>query len=348
VIDAPDGRPQRILRQPTCRQRAVVAIALAFVAAGLLLRSYFIQADFKADFSVAWFGASALLHGANPYALVGPGKIYDWEWPLLYPVTALVPVIPFTIFSEQTAALVFIWLSTFLLAWGVTAKSWHLLPIFASEAFASSARLAQWSIFMTAALYIPLLACLAVVKPPAALPVLAATRSQLALLAALAGTALLTAASFALFPAWPTAWLSNLATAPYMVAPITRLGGIFVLLVLLRWRRPEAWLVLVLACMPQTWGWYNVLLLLTVAATFREACALVVISSLGAFFCDFFLEGESVASVSAIMVATAYLPAALVVLRRPNEGAGPGWMIFLRRLASSSLAVANGARRSQA
>ncbi|MBA3403121.1 MAG: hypothetical protein H0U13_00340, partial [Gemmatimonadaceae bacterium] len=55
---------------PTRRQRIVVALIIASAAAGLLLRSYFKQADFKADFSVAWFGASALLHGANPYALV--------------------------------------------------------------------------------------------------------------------------------------------------------------------------------------------------------------------------------------------------------------------------------------
>jgi len=134
-----------------------VAAVIASFAAGLLLRSYYKQADFKADFSVAWFGASALMNGGNPYALVGPGRIYDWEWPLLYPVTALVPVIPFTLLSEQVAALSFIGLSTFLLVWGTTTKSWHLLPIFVSEAFASSARLAQWSILMTAALFIPLL-----------------------------------------------------------------------------------------------------------------------------------------------------------------------------------------------
>lgn len=331
TLSAPDRRFPWGSNKPSRVQRLLVAALIASAAAALLLRSYYKQADFKADFSVAWFGASAILNDANPYALVGPGRVYDWEWTLLYPVTALIPVIPLTLLSEQRAAIVFIWVSTFLLVYGTTAKSWHLLPVFVSEAFAASARLGQWSIIMTAMLFIPVLAVFAIVKPQASLPIIASTRSRTALGAALAGAVVLTVVSFVLSPEWPAAWLASVAAAPYMVAPLTRMGGFLIFLVILRPRRWEAWLVLSMACLPQTWGWYNTLALLTIAATFREACALVLLSSLGAFFCDHFLEGRSVALVGAVMVATAYLPAVVVVLRRPNAGDLPAWLALVAR-----------------
>jgi hypothetical protein len=76
-----------------------------------------------------------------------------------------------------------------------------------------------------------------------------------------------------------------------------------------------------MALMPQTWGWYNVLLLLVVADTYREACILSLVSSAGAWIAMVLIGNSTLASYpewGAMMVAFAYLPAVIAVLRRPN------------------------------
>jgi hypothetical protein len=337
-IPAVDPRFPWGSNRPTRRQRVVVAIAIAAVAALILAREYNRDPAFKSDFGIVWFGAKTMLAGADPYDLVGPGKPYPLSTPLLYPGTAFVAGIPFTVFSERVASLLFVSISTFLLAYGMTAKSWHLLPMFVTEAFASSARLAQWSLVLTAAFFIPGLAFLIPVKPQNGLPVIAGSFSRSTLRAGLSGAIILMAVSLIFLPAWPVKWLGLLGTAHHMGAPVTRAGGPLVLLALLRWRRWEAWLLLALACMPYTWGWYNVLMLYVIPATWREACVLALISSAGAVLAGYLIQpGMSLeAFQGATIVVTGYLPATLMVLRRPNTGPGPAWLTYLERLGRSA------------
>lgn len=226
------------------------------------------------------------------------------------------------------------WIATFLLAYGMTRHSWHLLPLFASYSFASSASLAQWSLIFTAAVFLPWLGFLTVAKPQAGIPVVPGSQSSTMLKAALIGAVILTAISVALLPSWPREWLGLVRDAEHIRPPITRLGGVLVLLVLLRWRRWEAWLVLTMAVMPATWGWYNVLILLTVPATWHEAVALSLASTAGVMLGDYIIPPVKTMDqfdrfTGAVMVFSAYLPAVLVVLRRPNEGAMPTWLTAL-------------------
>ena len=319
--------------RPTRRQRVVVAIAIAAVAASILAREYNRDPAFKSDFGIVWFGARAMVAGADPYELVGPAKPYRLSTPLLYPGTAFVAAIPFTVFTERVASLLFVSISTFLLAYGMTANSWHLLPMFVTEAFASSARLAQWSLLLTAAFFIPGLAFLISVKPQNGLPVAVGSLSRATLRATLFGAIVLTAISLVLLPSWPGKWLSLLGTAHHMAPPITRFGGPLVALVLLRWRRWEAWLLLTLVCMPHTWGWYNVLTLFVIPATYREACVLALMSSAGAVLAGYLIQpGMSIEGFEgAMIVLTAYLPATVMVLRRPNAPPSPAWLPFVER-----------------
>ena len=116
-----------------------------------------------------------------------------------------------------------------------------------------------------------------------------------------------------------------------MLFDLTALGGVLVLLVLLRWRRSEAWLVLLVSLMPATSGWYNALVIFTIAATYREACVLSLVSTLGVIGGRYALLllgpiGDINRFVGAVMIATIYLPAVVVVLRRPNEGEVPAWL----------------------
>jgi hypothetical protein len=324
---------------PTRAQRIIVAICLATFAATLTASVYAHWTGYHSDFALSWFGATSLIHHVDPYPLVGPGRFYEWRWPLLYPATAFAAALPFALLSEQAASVTFVWIAAFLLSYGMTRHSWHLVPLFASYSFASSAWLAQWSLIFTAALFLPWLGFLTVAKPQTGIPVLAESNSRVTLLSALIGGAVLIAVSLFLLPSWPREWWALARVAGNVRPPIGRFGGILVLLVLLRWRRREAWLVLAMAVMPATWGWYNALMLLTIAKTYREACVLSLMSTAGGTLGGYFIPpvrtmDEFDRFAGAVLVATAYLPAVFVVLRRPNEGELPAWLQIVVRLTA--------------
>jgi hypothetical protein len=289
---------------------------------------------------MAWYGAGALAKGDNPYALIGPGRAFDYQWPLIYPATALVAVMPLMALSEHVAATIFVALSTFLLAFGLTRNGWHLLPLFLTEPYANSARLGQWSILLTSFLFFPWVGLVLSAKPQTAIPLLLATRSRKGVVLALIGTVILTGISLALFSGWPLAWIEGVRNARFMDPPITRFGGFLVLLALLRWRRPEAWLIVGLACMPQAWGWYNTLPLFTIPATWRESVAMAVVATAGAWIASSSIHPvnslpELYDWIGTVIAITAYLPATLLVLRRPNHGPSPAWLAMLLRRRSS-------------
>ena len=127
-----------------------------------------------------------------------------------------------------------------------------------------------------------------------------------------------------------------------MQPPVIHLGGVCILLVLLRWKRPEAWLVVLMAFMPASWAWYNTLILLAaVPKTYREAAMLSLVSSFGALLGINTLPGpDSPTSFPlwwSFQVAFAYLPAVILILTRPNIREAPPWAEPARaRRASSS------------
>lgn len=315
---------------PTRLQRIAVAAALATIA-GLMHYARAAETGGLSDFASVWHGAKFLLEGRNPYDLIGPGRLISLPSPAFYPAPAFVAAIPFTVFSYHWGSTAFVFLSTALLAWGSTADGWHRLPIFPSIAFLTSVQLAQWSILLTAAVFIPAIAFVAIAKPQASLPVVAGSNSRAAFLWAAAGSAVLFPASLLLLPEWPALWWQLIRTTDHFVAPALRFGGPAILLVLLRWRRPEAWLIAISACVPQTWYPYNSLILLTVAATYREASVLSLISSTGWIIAALMSDGgtrspQTRAVMGAMLVAACYLPATIIVLRRPNTGPLPFWM----------------------
>jgi hypothetical protein len=314
------------LGNPTRAQRLAVAAIVGLAAFGLVYASA-IRGSIRTDFSLTWFGANALLHGANPYVLVGPGRVFDSEWAALYPATAYLLGVPFAFFSEAVASALFVGLSTFALAYGSTRDSWHRLPMFASVAFLSSAHVAQWSILFTAALFIPWLSVVLPAKPQLGIAILAGTSSRRSIILAGLSTIVLVCVSVLLVPTWPREWFGLIRDADQLVPPLLRPGGVIVLIALARWRRPEAWLIAFIAAMPQTSYPYNLLPLLAIAATYREACFLSLTSSAGVLAAVYLTDavGGPIAATasSAVIIALGYLPAALVVVRRPNERLSP-------------------------
>jgi hypothetical protein len=236
---------------------------------------------------------------------------------------------PFTWLPELLAAAAFVGVSAGLLAFAITSGGWYRLPLFLSSAFVIAVRGAQWSPLMTAALCIPALAWVLAAKPNLGLVLFAYARSSRSLKIALIGGALLVLLSLAFLPSWPVDWMSNVRSSDQFTILITRGGGVFVLLALLRWRRPEARLIVALACVPQTAYWYEALPLLLVPATFRESLSLSLVSSLG-FVLERHLVGNqpdvAYQDVGTLMIASVYLPATLLVLLRPNTGELPDWI----------------------
>jgi len=318
--------------RPTLKRRIVFASVVASAAAVILYVGLTTHQGSHTDFDQCWFAARAILQGRNPYALVGPGLEFEWPYPLYYPVTALIFSIPFTIFTQHAAAIAFVSLSTFALAFGSTRDGWHRLPLFASAAFIDSVMTAQWSIIMAAAVFIPWLGFFAVAKPQIGIPVVCGSRSSRSLSWAVSGIMIAMIGSFVLFPSWMSEWIPILGDASHILSPLGQAGGFVVLLLLARWRRPEAWMVILLAALPQTLMWYSVLILLAVADTYREACFLSLVSTSGYVLGNLALAAElpRIGTIIWFLLnATAFWPVVFLIMRRPNTGPFPHWSIPL-------------------
>ena len=91
---------------------------------------------------------------------------------------------------------------------------------------------------------------------------------------------------------------------------------------LLRWKRAEAWLVFLAAALPQTFMWYSALVLLVIAGSYKEALTLSFVASLG-FGIVAQHRWELSAGVSwAVYVLSTFVPAIIVILKRPNKFVG--------------------------
>jgi hypothetical protein len=186
---------------------------------------------------------------------------------------------------------------------------------------------AQWTPVMLASLGLPALGLLLVAKPTTGLAIWIRRPTWWPV----AGACLLTGISFALFPHWIGAWRAALAEGlqrpewrPYVyhAAPLTQPGGWLLLAALLRWRRPEARMLLALACVPQAGQPYDLLTLFAVAETRREWVLLVASTQLVAAF-GFAIHSSHpdvpgfVTHVWPAMLGLGYLPALAMILRRP-------------------------------
>ena len=331
--------------EPTRGRRWLVAVVIGVASAAITVARFTKYPDRPLDFLQVWFGAGAMLRGANPYELVGPGLEFDWPWRLFYPATAMVAAMPLSILPAIVAIALFVVVSGTLLAYGVSERGWHRLYLFCSMPYLVAILVAQWSPLLTAALVLPPLAVLLVAKPNLGLAFLVATESRRVQLFAIAGGVGLTVISLVFHPSWPLDWLRWLSEGQQRPA-ITRLGGPLILLALLRWRRQEARLIVALACVPQYAYWYEVLPLMLVPTTRVETMAYSLVTSLG-WIVEHMLvapptEVEINRQVGALMVLFAYLPAVYLVLRRPNEGGLAPWQLAIAAYMSRAWGAMRG------
>jgi len=209
---------------------------------------------------------------------------------------------------------IFMGVSSGLLAWLLlgSGKPWRML-FFVSWPFVYALMFVQWTPLMTCMWFLPALMALVLVKPQIALPMLLTQKpSGLGILI----TVLIGIASILVSPGWPLIWLQRTAgyqgiQPPLFVLPI----GPLLALALLRWRKRTAWLLFLMAAMPQRVV-YDQLCLLLVASNWRQLVFLVSLSWVSMPALLYFGGWTSLPGGWQVwIVATLYLPALIVVLR---------------------------------
>jgi hypothetical protein len=295
------------------RQPYALPVLVAALAAGAAALRWIGPPQVEPDFALSWAAARALVRGADPYVAA---LAVSHGYPLYYPMTAAVAVLPIAWLPLAAGHVVFAALSGF--AYGAAAR--RLGPGAAAGAlsacFVAAAHSGQWSPLLMAGAAIPALGVFWAAKPSIGSAWFVARPGMPAVYG---GTALLLV-SLALRPAWPVEWLRVIWGA-VQVAPILRPGGWLLLLALVRWRRPEARLLAALALVPQMTLGYEALPVFFCVRTKREGYALAVLSWI-AVFGDWLTPHSGRPSA----VATAqsgwpwllwllYVPAVLLVLR---------------------------------
>lgn len=317
--------------RPRRRYRALVALAAGALAGAFTLALSRHTATLPPDFGVAWRGAQALVAGADPYMVVGPGTQFPFDFPLLYPMPAVLLNLPLAPLPLGAARALFAAVTFGVAAYGLTRRAWFPLVALTSSAALGTLIVTQWSAAMVAAGTLPALAWLASAKPNVGLAIAAAWTTRRQWVLGTGGTLLLCAAGLALVPRWPAEWLATFAQAPHIRSPLATPGGALMLLGLLRWRRADARLLVALALVPHTPAYYDTLPLFLVPSSFGEALLLAALTWLAVSVEA--LGGTAGSGYGGIMdkrglmiLVFVYLPCLAMVLRRPNEGDVPAWL----------------------
>ena len=321
-----NGIPMRDATPPAARHRWLASLAIGSIA-GLLAFALQSRPDAAPDFIYPWTAARELLNGANPYRALPGGLATPFEAPLLYPIPAIIAAVPFSTLALPLAVGAFMGLSALLLAYAVTRDKWTPLLFFVSAPLLLAVTLGQWSPLLTAAALLPAGGFLAITKPNLGL----ALTIYRPTLTGLLGCAALFALSVLILPTWPRDWMHSLVLdhqSGTHLAPITTPLGFLLILGLLRWRRPEARLLLAMACVPQLLFFYDQLPLMLLPDSRRESYALILPSSAALLIWMAVghqsPHGPKIAEWGVMLGM--YFPCLVMVLRRPNEGVLPAWI----------------------
>lgn len=303
----------------------MVAAVIGAVASALMwarLRSAGGYA-FALDFSPHWRAADAMLHGVSPYLAINAfTTLYPFGAGYLYMLPAAIILLPFGYLEPQTATVIFAGISIAVFAYALARDGWWRLPLLASAPLVYGALSGQTVPLIVAAMLVPSLGWLAPIKFTLGA---AGWVYNLSLRYALLAAAVVVV-SVAVFPWWPMQWVHELGdvNGVYYHVPLRVLGGVVALAALSRWRRPEARLIAVMACVPQTMLFYDQLPLGLVAHTYRQALTFAVASWVAPLMSLWHFGSQPVDRQSLLawnaplIVACYYIPCALVVLTRGN------------------------------
>jgi hypothetical protein len=266
------------------------------------------------DFEAWWLAARAVAQGSDPYVAVG--RVFRSGF--LYPLPTALATMPLAWLPATIAGSIFAGLSSAILAFTVTRTAWWPLLMCLSGSFVDAVLMAHSSVLLTAALFAPGLVWLGVFKPNVGLG-LFAFRPSWKHAAIIVGIAL---ASLAVMPTWPLEWIETARASPMHFAPWRVPGGVLLLLAFVRWRRPEARFVGVLALMPSSPIAYEALPLFVIPRRRLEMIILVLLSDALLLYVDARADTHDIAQYFRIaapaMTVLMYVPAVAMVLSRPN------------------------------
>ena len=305
------------------RARVLVALVFGALTAAYAMARGLHEPLWPTDFDQLWYAARSLLERNDPYTAVGPGKAFPWSWPLYYPLPAVLLSVPFATLPVMWARIAFSAVAAAALGWALAPRIRTHWPILLSAAYIISTSRAQWAPLVLAAAWVPTLGFVLTAKPNVGLSSLAA-QDRRGTWMTLAGCAAMLLISFAVRPDWLSSWREAIRTAPHIQSAVTALpAGPLLALAALKWRRPDARLLLTLAVIPHTPSVYDLLVLFFACRTLRETLTLALLTQalywgivfFGSFNTfDAYAEGLGRAAVFVV-----YLPVLIAILLRPNR-----------------------------
>ncbi len=288
-----------MMRQKLMRRRISISLLIG-ITSGCFC--WYILHHFDqhgADFQWALRAAQHVLAGQNPY-----------DTPLeQYPITAALFAIPFVHFPPNLAAATFFGSSSALLAFGLTRYGYTRLLVFLAYPYWAAILTAQWSPLIMASVFFPLLLPATMAKPQIGLPVAITHLTRRGVVASVLWGLL----SLALLPRWPWLWMKQFGYYQHFI-PILVFPGPLLLLSLLRYRRKDAWLLLLTSAMPQRW-FFDSLILWLIPRSRRELLFTVMLSW-GAGIWRWYHAPSSFTEVGRWAVVFLYLPMLAVILYR--------------------------------
>lgn len=284
-----------------------------------------------ADYTWYWRAARAVLDGFSPYAVVRPAGPYPFDAGFNYPMTTAMMVVPLANLSPAAGSGILMGAGTFLLAFGITRDGYSRLPIFGSIPYFVCLESVQLAPMIAAASLIPAVSWLSTMKPNIGLAAVAYNPA----FKVFALNVLVLLLSVALFPHWPSEWMDMVRhrTPGNYGSPLFLPGGFLLLAALLKWKRPEARLFVVMSIVPQSLLFTDQLMLWLVPRTKNESMLLSILS-LPAMFIGAARVGAhaSVAaytrSMGPAILFLLYAPCLIMILRRKNEGPAVEWPSF--------------------
>lgn len=231
-----------------------------------------------------------------------------------YPFTAYLLVVPFALLPNWLATCLFSALGGALLSWLILRKGeiWYLL-LFLSWPYVNNLFFSQFSAYAASMFFTPGLLLFVLFKPQLTLPFAMIQKpNRIGLL--LSGILLIV--SLVLYPTWIWEWLKLLQMKNYIgFSPLLFLPlGPLLLLALIRYRDKRAWLLVLLAAMPQRMV-YDQLGVLLVAENRKQLIFLVLCSWLSLPLLFYYQGWENVPlGWQYWVLIESYLPALVVVL----------------------------------
>jgi hypothetical protein len=316
-VPGPPAQLVAVEPAPSFGQRIAVAGLIGVAVAIVTWGNYRLRPpEAMSDFDQCWIAARAILARQDPFVAVRA----QWAFPMSYPLPAALAVLPLAFFPIFVARIVFVAIGASVCAFGVTRQAWHPLYLFLSGAFLESLIITQWTPLLMGAALIPAMGWLLAAKPNLGAALAAGWPNRWMAL----GVVLILAVSLVVWPSWPEEWLAGVREMNLFRPMLRSWLGPVILLGLLRWRRPEARMLVALACIPQTGAVHSALPLFLAAETRRQTILLALLSHVayGLFlaFGPYPTHMRQTFLASQFALAFMFGPCLYWILRRPNEG----------------------------